>query len=79
MTGQKYFIITDERTGCTEFTDYFTFFDLNVAHDPQTSFSKTPKKMLSADLVEYIHKIGQDVETVAFEDIYHTCITVLMS
>lgn len=32
----KYLIITDERTGCSEFTDYFCSFDLQVLHDPQT-------------------------------------------
>ena len=69
MTTQKYLIITDERTGCTQFTNYFRFFGLRVAHDPQTSFlSKTPNKIMYNGLDEYLEKIGQDVNTVTFED-----------
>jgi hypothetical protein len=69
MIKHKYLIITDERTGCTEFTDYLTFFHLNVAHDPQTHFFRTPETQLDPALVTYLHKIGKKKETVAFEDI----------
>lgn len=37
----KILIVTDERTGCTEFTDYFTVFRLVTRHDPYTALSCT--------------------------------------